>query len=200
MTTVTDNEKALRILRKHGIEPNIGFIMFEPDASLEDVRINFEFLRRNDLLKNLPITANVLNHHQIILKGTQAYRSLQREGRLKIPFYSTYEGIPSFTDHRVEVLAYIMRRITNFLFTVMGGIWSGKVEEPGGAAVKYDKMNRLLAERFEAILKALEAGERFPAERKEALVDEARKELETILRDWSESCMQDILSPLSEGL
>ncbi len=185
MTTVTENERALRILRKHGIEPNIGFIMFEPDASLEDVRINFEFLRRNDLLRNLPITANVLYHHQIILKGTPAYRSLQREGRLKIPFCSTYEGIPSFTDHRVEVLAYIMRHITSFLFTLMGGIWSGKVEEPGGAAVKYEKMNRLLVERFEAILKSLEGGERFPAERKAALVDDARKELEAILQDWS---------------
>ena len=34
MTTVAQNENALRILRKHGIEPNVGFIMFEPDSSL----------------------------------------------------------------------------------------------------------------------------------------------------------------------
>lgn len=102
-------------------------------------------------------------------------------------------------QERALRLAYLLKA-RNIRFTLMGGIWSGKVEEPGGATVKYDKMNRLLVERFEAILKALEAGERFPAERKEALVDEARKELETILRDWSESCMQVILSPPSEGL
>jgi 5-methoxy-6-methylbenzimidazole methyltransferase len=63
MTTVAQNEKALRVLRSHGVVPNVGFIMFEPDSRLEDVRINFDFLKRNDLLKNLPVTANVLYHH-----------------------------------------------------------------------------------------------------------------------------------------
>ena len=53
MTTVAQNENALRILRKNGIEPSVGFIMFEPDSSLQDVRVNLEFLKRNDLLKRL---------------------------------------------------------------------------------------------------------------------------------------------------
>ena len=35
----------LYTLRKYGIEPNYGFIMFEPDSTLADVRENFEFLK-----------------------------------------------------------------------------------------------------------------------------------------------------------
>jgi len=173
MTTVAQNERAIRILREHGIEPNVGFIMFEPDASLEDVRVNFEYLKRNDLLKQLAVTANVLYHHQIILKGTPAYQNLQKEGRLEIQSYSTYEGTTSFADPNVAVLADIMRRITNFLFTHMAEIWSGKVEEPRDARERYAKINGLFVERFESILQALEAGEQFSEELKDSFVDEA---------------------------
>lgn len=50
---------------------------------LEDIRTNFEFLKRNHLLENLAVTANVLYHHQIILMGTPAFQQLKNEGRLQ---------------------------------------------------------------------------------------------------------------------
>ncbi|GAW91211.1 B12-binding domain-containing radical SAM protein [Calderihabitans maritimus] len=181
MTTVAQNERALRILRRHGIEPNIGFIMFEPDSSLKDIRANFEFLRRNDLLKNLPVTANVLYHHQIILKGTPAYQRLQKEGRLKTLPASTYEGMAAFADPQVAVLADIMRQITNFLFRRMGSIWSGREEEPRNARERYARLNRLLVEWFETVLHALEIGEKFSDEEKEAFVGKAKKAINDIL-------------------
>jgi radical SAM superfamily enzyme YgiQ (UPF0313 family) len=177
MTTVAQNEKAIRILREHGIEPNVGFIMFEPDATLEDIRVNFEFLKRNDLLKNLAVTANVLYHHQIILKGTPAYQNLQRVGRLEIQSSSTYEGTTSFADPQVAVLADIMRRITNFLFARMAGIWSGKMEEPQDAGERYTQINGRLVEWFETILKALEAGDQFTEKLLESFVEDANKEI-----------------------
>ena len=40
-TTVEDNKSAIYTLRKYGIEPNYGFIMFEPDSALADVRAEF---------------------------------------------------------------------------------------------------------------------------------------------------------------
>lgn len=159
MTTVAQNERALRILRKHGIEPNVGFIMFEPDSSLEDIRINFQFLQRNDLLKNLVVTANVLYHHQIVLKGTQAYRHLKKEGRLETGPSSSYEGTVYFKNAEVADLAGIMREITNKLFSRMDGIWSGRVMELPGAREKYMMVNRLLVRTFEDSLKTLEAGD-----------------------------------------
>ncbi|MFZ5632642.1 MAG: B12-binding domain-containing radical SAM protein [Bacillota bacterium] len=185
MTTVVQNERAVAILRKHGIEPNIGFIMFEPDSTLEDVRINFEFLRKNDLLKNLPVTANVLYHHQIILRGTPAYQRLQSEGRLKVQSPTAYEGMTAFTDQKVAALAGIMRRITNFLFVRMAGIWGGKTEEPPGYREKYAKINGLLVKWFSDVLTDLEMSVLFTEEYKSFLIQEAEKEINIILRNNS---------------
>ena len=104
MTTVDQNERALETLRRHGIEPNIGFIMFEPDSSLEDIRINFEFLQRNRLLTNLAITANLLYHHQIILMGTPAFKRLEQDGRLQ-QVNTSYEGMTAYSNPSVATLA-----------------------------------------------------------------------------------------------
>ncbi len=159
MTTVEQNEKAIAILRKNGIEPNVGFIMFDPDSSLEDVRANFEFLRRNNLLKNLPVTANVLYHHQIILRGTPAYRRLQSSGRLETPHPRAYEGAAAFSHGNVAALAAIMRDITAFLFSRMAGIRDGKGDGGLDCSREQAIINDLLVEWFEELLTALEAGE-----------------------------------------
>jgi len=147
----------------------------EGDSTLADIRVNFEFFRRNDLLKDLFITANVLYHHQIILKGTPVFRQLQREGRLELSSSSAYEGVTTFVHRDVAVLADIMRRITNCFFNCMAGIWSGEKEQPEHARESYAKLNSLLVEWFETALKALEAGEQFPVEEQNAFVREAEK-------------------------
>lgn len=180
MTTVAQNERAIRILRNYGLEPSIGFIMFEPDSSLEDIRINFEFLKRNDLLKNLSITANVLYHHLIVLKGTKAHLDLQAGGRLEVQA-STYESVVTLTDPKVAALAMIMRRITNFLFDSMSGIWGGKVAEPENAQERYTKINSLLVNLFENILMTLEAGIEFTEQQVEILVRTTEQEINEIL-------------------
>jgi anaerobic magnesium-protoporphyrin IX monomethyl ester cyclase len=181
MTTVAQNERALGILRKHGIEPNVGFIMFEPDSTVEDIRINFEFLRRNELLKNLSVTANVLYHHQIILEGTEAYHHLRKEGRLETRPSSSYEGTAYFRVPEVAALADIMRQVTNILFACMEGVWSGKIIGPPGAGEKYSKVNRLLVKVFDDSLRALESGERFDGAQIASVVRETEKEITGIL-------------------
>ncbi|TLN17435.1 B12-binding domain-containing radical SAM protein [bacterium] len=180
MTTVAQNEAAIKTLRKHGIEPNIGFIMFEPDASLDDIRTNFEFLRRNELLNNLAITANVLYHHQIILKGTPAYQHLQQAGRLVQA--TNYEGITTFANPQVESLANIMRGVTNYLFNRMAGIWGGKAPAPENAREKYAKVNRLLVNTFDDRLKELENGGRFTEDDIAAAISDAEREIGDTLR------------------
>jgi radical SAM superfamily enzyme YgiQ (UPF0313 family) len=188
MTTVSQNERALGILRKHGVEPNVGFIMFEPDSSLEDVRINLEFLKRNDLLKNLSVTANVLYHHQIVLEGTQAYHDLRSEDRLE-PGQTAYEGTVYFRNPEVADLADTMRQITNSLFSRMDGIWSGKTIEPPGMKERYVQVNHLLVKTFENDLAALEAGERLEKDRIASLVRETEKEMDRILLSNSLNCL-----------
>lgn len=178
MTTVAQNERALQILRKHGLEPNVGFIMFEPDSTLKDIRTNFEFLQRNDLLKRLEITVNVLYHHQIILKGTTAYRNLEKEERLEMHPSSNYEATTAYQDQQVATLAYIMRRITNHIFSRLENIWSGKVQALKDAQSRYAKINQLLIKGFENVLKELEAGKSFSAEDKEAYIAEIIKTMD----------------------
>ncbi|MBI5075207.1 MAG: B12-binding domain-containing radical SAM protein [Nitrospirae bacterium] len=177
MTTVAQNEQALRILRKHGIEPNVGFIMFEPDSSLEDIRTNFEFLKRNDLLKNLSVTANVLYHHQIVLEGTQAFHALKQEGRLESAG-SSYEGSAQLKNPGAAILADFMRQVTNILFSRMDGIWSGTLIEPPGMQRRYAEINRVLVDLFEKNLSALEAGELISRERIARQVQKADTEIE----------------------
>lgn len=178
MTSVAQNEHALRILRKNGIEPNVGFIMFEPDSSLADVRVNLEFLKRNDLLKRLSVTANVLYHHQIVLEGTKAYQDLRKENRLVLERSSSYEGTAYFKNPEVADLAEIMRRTTNMLFSRMDGIWSGTIIEPPGMQERYAKANELLVKLFEGSLASLERGVRMDKDRITAVAGEMDKELD----------------------
>jgi hypothetical protein len=175
MTTVSQNEKALAILRKHGVEPNVGFIMFEPDSSPEDLRINLEFLKRNDLLKNLAVTANVLYHHQIVLEGTQAYHDLQKENIIGFTQPSSYEGTAYFKNSEVAGLADIMRQTTNMLFSRMDGIWSGKTIDPPAMQERYARVNQLLVKVFEDSLGALEAGAHLEKDQIASLVRETKE-------------------------
>jgi radical SAM superfamily enzyme YgiQ (UPF0313 family) len=190
MTTVAQNEEAIRILRKHGIEPNVGFIMFEPDASLEDLRCNLEFLKRNDLLRNLSVTANVLCHHQIILEGTEAYRRLKEKGRLIPAGGSSYEGAAYFENRQVAALAGIMRRITNKLFSSLDDLWSGRTDEPICPEGTFAALNHLLTAVFEDHLTALQAGETLSEEEISAIVRGAEKEIENTVKAFTRSLHQ----------
>jgi len=180
MTTVAQNERALKILRENGIQPNVGFIMFEPDSTLADLRVNFEFLQRNRLLEDLAITANMLYHHQIILMGTPAFKQLKEQGRLR-NVNTFYEGSTPYLNADVASLADLMRRLTNIVFDAMDGIWSGREPEPEDAAVRYEKINHLLVESFERALKHLEAGGSLPEAAREELAAAQAAEIKQIL-------------------
>ena len=175
MTTVADNEKALETLRRHGIEPNVGFIMFEPDSTLKDIKTNFQFLKRNRLLHALPVTANVLYHHQIILKGTDAFRALEKEGRLRME--TSHEGRPLFMEPGAGALAAVIGRAANLLFRRMDGIWSGGRPAPLGAQKTYAEINEYLVGLFEDTLDRLLAGEG-PGVLSEDFIARAEEELE----------------------
>lgn len=180
MTTVDQNERALETLRRHGIEPNIGFIMFEPDSSLEDIRINFEFLQRNRLLTNLAITANLLYHHQIILMGTPAFKRLEQDGRLQ-QVNTSYEGMTAYSNPSVATLVELMRRITNIVFDRMDPVWSGREASPADGRQRYAGVNRLLVGWFDQLLRALQDGEQPGESERDAFVSQAEREIDHAL-------------------
>ncbi|MFZ7121443.1 MAG: B12-binding domain-containing radical SAM protein [Eubacteriaceae bacterium] len=158
MTTVEQNEEAIKILRKYGINPNVGFIMFEPDSTIKDLRINFEFLKRNKLLYDLDITVNVLYHHMIILQGTKAYRQLQGEKRLIISPLSTYEGTAEYKNYEVAKFASIMRDVTNFIFLQLKKMWNKKEFNKESYKDNFANANERLIQVFEKTLVLVEEG------------------------------------------
>lgn len=158
-TTVEDNENALRVLRGAGIEPNVGFIMFEPDSTVDDLRINLDFLKRNRLLETLEITVNVLYHHQIILAGSSSYHDLLAAGRLNISEHSTYEANTDYVNPNIATMAKMMRDITNHIFDYMHDTWQKSAEGDPETVAKYNALNKLLVSGFEDALTLLENGD-----------------------------------------
>ena len=119
-TTVAQNERAIAAVRDAGIEPEIGFIMFEPASRLDDLVENMGFLERTRLLDKLGRTANLLYHSHIAFKGTPGYRAAFEQGRLVPEGLYGFEGRLLYADGRVGWLAGIMRPICQFILREMG--------------------------------------------------------------------------------
>jgi len=151
-TTVVENEAAIALLRKYGIEPSIGFIMFEPDSSLADLKENFAFLKRNHLLDQLETSVNVLYHHMIILQGSQSYQLLNAEGRLRISEHSTYEADTDYLNPQVKEFAAIMRELTNFIFLFLKDTWEEHAAGDQNIMQQYQAINDVLTNTFERLL------------------------------------------------
>ncbi|SNR87405.1 Radical SAM superfamily enzyme YgiQ, UPF0313 family [Anaerovirgula multivorans] len=182
MTTVEQNEKALKILRKYGIKPNVGFIMFEPDSTVEDLRINYDFLKRNEILNSLDITVNVLYHHQIILQGTKSYKELKEQGRLKLSSLSTYEGSADYKNPQVALFATIMREITNCIFSCYKTLWCNGTYNAVGMTENYDKVNTMLVHVFEETLALLEKGNSIEDSYKANTINSSKEYIYSILK------------------
>lgn len=161
-TTVEQNRRALRILRAYGVEPNVGFIMFEPHSTLDDVRVNLEFLKEERLLDRLAVTANVLYHQQILLRPTPAYRRAMAEGVLQVSAHNPYEGTIPYRSQEVGFLAETMAEVCRHLFAGLPlEVW---LETDGGGpgAARLAEVNRGLVRLFEDLLRGLTSGELVP--------------------------------------
>jgi len=180
LTTVADNENALVILRKHGIEPSVGFIMFEPDSDLEDLQVNFDFLKRNHLLDKLEISVNVLYHHMIILQGSSSYKELQNQGRLNISEHSTYEAETDYLNPKVANLASMMRDMTNHIFAYMRNTWTLSFNGDPVILEKYTRVNALLVENFHAFLELLKKAD-FTEEKRDIFVKDFNEAVDEIM-------------------
>ena len=174
-TTVDQNERALSVLRKAGIAPNIGFIMFQPDSRPEDIRINFEFLKRNHLLEDVKLTSNLLYHNQILLMGSQCYREVK-----DIPTPRPYHIVLPYENESVGQLAAFMRGFTNKLFRAMTPLWSTFYREEDDVRQIYQKLNNLLIDTFEEVLTHEETEGLYKEEELEALKKQKESALEVL--------------------
>ena len=107
---------AIALCRAHGIEPEIGFLMFVPDSSVADLRANMAFLMENNLLDHLERTANLMCHCQIVLAGTSGYTAFEQMNRLEKSGLFGFEGEVTFLDPGVE---WMSRRVVFACHTVL---------------------------------------------------------------------------------
>jgi hypothetical protein len=161
-TTVQQARSALALLRSYGIEPHIGFIMFEPDSELHDIRANFDFLISHNLLNGLSKTVDLLYHPEIVLMGTDTYRLLASAGRMELSAHSNYQGTYRFKDRRVKCLADTISPVCHYLLELMDRVDSPlywRNHHAGHNHALYhleEKLTAWLTELFEKLLVRLE--------------------------------------------
>ncbi|GJQ60605.1 MAG: radical SAM protein [Candidatus Scalindua sp. AMX11] len=157
-TTVEENKRAIRMLRHHKIEPNYGFIMFEPDSTLCDVRENFEFLKEMEMLRKPSITAHLLYHQQAIFKGMADYETRKEDAESVSKFH--YEYRYHLRDENVALLA---ERVNGFCLDILNRLSGERFGEKGTLSCDYDEedsiskeLNQELINYFEKSLSSLE--------------------------------------------
>ena len=119
-TDIAQNELAIATVREAGLEPEIGFIMFDALSTLDDITENLNFLLRNQLLQILGRTANLLYHDHIAFKGTGGYQAALTRGRLVPQGVFGFEGRLLYEDYRVGWLAGLMKPLCQSVLREMG--------------------------------------------------------------------------------
>ncbi len=110
-TTVDENKRAIQLLREYGIEPTYGFIMFEPNSTMESIRNNFEFLKEAGIMANPAVTAHVLYHKQTLFAGTPDYQAMTQEAHGDGNTFSNYEVMYTIKDPKVEAFSRIIAHL-----------------------------------------------------------------------------------------
>ncbi len=182
--TVAHNERAIAAVRGVGIEPEIGFIMFEPSSTPEDIAENLRFLERNRLLGRLGRTANLLYHEHIAFWNTPGYLAARRRGALVASGVFGFEGRLLYEDGRVSWLARVMRPICQFILRKMNKElslihWKAECEEGSG----FKAVNDHLVDLFKRLLNVAAALNMAPDEiQTERLLAGALEELEQTIQ------------------
>jgi len=153
-----DSSAALSLLRAYGITVTPGFIMFEPEATLEAVCENIAFLQREHLVEYLPITANVLYHREISLAAMPNFRSSATAGRFVAYDDLGYEGYYEFADLRVAVLADVMSVVCRAVLKMMDEPTS-PLWRHGGSSSTAAQVNQYLVDYFNECLGRLLIGD-----------------------------------------
>ncbi|SHJ79168.1 B12-binding domain-containing radical SAM protein [Desulfofundulus thermosubterraneus] len=120
-TTVAQNERAITVLRRLGINIALGFINFDPGTTLEEIRENLNFLQRMELLDCPSTTAHLFFHRQVVLRGTPAYNQMLARGQLRPVGFTAHEGEYTIVDPRAEAVARVMGRVCRRVLEITGG-------------------------------------------------------------------------------
>jgi tRNA A37 methylthiotransferase MiaB len=108
---------AVRAVQNSGIYLSVGFIMFEPDSTLDELSANYALLDELGLLSHHDQTINMLYHSQIVLYGSKAWDKFDAEGRLLVHDEMPFEACYQFKHENVARVCNAMRRLSSEYFT-----------------------------------------------------------------------------------
>lgn len=158
-TTVDENKKAIQMLREYGIEPTFGFIMFEPDSTLESVRNNFEFLKEMDIMTTPAVTAHLLHHRQTLFEGTPDYQSIiSRINCLTATSFTDYEAPYTIKDPKVEAFSEVITNICRTVLSQLPNTFTCEIDtlNAGMKSASLDVLNNTLITLFDRTLSHFE--------------------------------------------
>jgi len=146
------SRKAIEYLRKYKLEPEIGFIMFEPDMTREEIIENFNFLMENNLLDRLDRTTNLLSHKLIVFANTPGFFYYSSQGRVKRLDSYGFEAEISYVDDKVLAISNIVINLCLYILSEMSKqgspiYWQGSMYDQGPIEI-----NKLLIELFAWII------------------------------------------------
>jgi len=170
------SERAIRLCREAGIEPEVGFLMFVPDSTVPDLNENLQFLKNNKLLDRLDRTANLLSHSQIVLHGTSGYERFKKEGRLRSTGMFEFEGEVTFKEPSVAWMSELTQYACHYVLRDMERKESPVYWEKPDNTKVHNSLNDYLVQMFERLLQLSLTGSAFPT------ADELRNELREDLR------------------
>ena len=153
-TTVDENKNAIQLLRDYGIEPTFGFIMFEPNSTLESVRNNFEFLQEMGIMTTPAVTAHLLHHRQTIFAGTPDYQLMMDESACTDTSFSNYEIFYKIKDPKVEAFSEIISYVCKTALSLLPKTFTceNNTSSAGNESNSLNMLNNTLIAIFEKTL------------------------------------------------
>lgn len=155
--------KAVRTVQNCGINLSAGFIMFDPDSTLEELLINYNMLEELALLSHHDQTVNMLYHSQIVLYGSKSWSRFSCENRLAIEDQLPFEALCHFRHENVARVCNAMKALSYEYFSGMDAAYRSRginsseqfacchSLEPSG--VNGSDLNRILKEAFLTFIK-----------------------------------------------
>lgn len=157
--TVDENKKAIQLLREYGIEPTFGFIMFEPNSTMESVRNNFEFLKEMGIMTTPAVTAHLLYHRQTLFKGTSDYQLIVGgTDRSTAASFTGYEAPYTIRDQKVEAFSEVITNICRTTLSQLPNTFICKLDtlNAGTNSASLDVLNNTLITLFDRTLSHFE--------------------------------------------
>jgi hypothetical protein len=172
------NVRAIKILRDLDVHVSYGFIMFDPDSTLQEVRESFNFLKENRLLGIPSVTGHLLHHRTRVLKGTPLFKDVRSRPLSHLGSFAEYECAYRIADERVDLLARCAEPALRRILSVVADAHLGSCAE--------STLNKLAVEFFESSLSLLEKEKgSLPMTELERLVSRTIDELEKVRGAYS---------------